>query len=48
MHTFQVWFRDGSAIMLDADSREQAEELVREKKRAGLIHGAVRKIEQKN
>ena len=46
METFRVWFRDGSMVMLDAESKDDARRIVTEGIESGQYAGSIKRIEQ--
>jgi hypothetical protein len=48
MHTYRVWFTDGTAILIDAKDKAEAKAIVKKRLARLELSGKVRKYEQLN
>jgi len=48
MHTYRVWFTDGTAVLIDAESKEDAKRIITKRLERLELSGKVRKYEQLN
>lgn len=45
MQCYRVWFRDGSAVLIDAETLMEARRIARAKVKAGEWAGAIERVE---
>ena len=48
MHTYRVWFTDGSAVVIDATDKTHCQRIIKEGVRTGKYHGKIASIETLN
>ena len=48
MHTYRVWFKDGSAVVIDARDEETAKQIIERGIEDGSYYGVLASLEQLN